>query len=185
MRIKYNIILVMLLVSYFSNTKAQTGELNKNDSIAKYISNIESENKTTDSPLLVIDGFAIDYADYKNKNRPLSKSDIKQIDYLSKDSKTAINIYGERAKGGVLLITTNNIKEKSTKTIDDSKLLFLVGDKKISKQELEKINPDDIESIEVIKEAAAVKKITEDNYDGVVIITMKEGKKKKTRKKKK
>ena len=185
MRIKYNVIITLLLVSCFSNTKAQTGELNNNDSIAQYISNIENENKITDSPLLVIDGFAIDYVDYKNKNRPLSKSDIKQIDYLPKDSKTAINIYGDRAKGGVILITTNNIQEKSTKTIDDSKVLFLVGDRKITKKELEKINPDDIESIEVIKEAAAVKKITKDNYDGVVIITMKEGKKKKTRKKKK
>jgi hypothetical protein len=185
MRIKYIIILAILFISCFSNIKAQTGDLNSNDSITQYISILESESKITDTPLLVIDGFAIDYEDYQDKNPPLSKFDIKQIDYLSKDSKTAINIYGDRAKGGVLLITTNSIQEKSTKTIDESKVLFLVGDRMISKEELEKINPDDIESIEVIKEKDAVKKITEDNYDGVVIITMKESKKKKTRKKKK
>jgi len=102
---------------------------------------------------------------------------------LSKDSETAINIYGDSAKGGVLLITTNNIQEKSAKIIDDSKVLILVGGKKFSKEELGKLNPDDLETIEVIKEAAVVKKITKDNCDGVVIITMKDGKKKRNKKK--
>jgi hypothetical protein len=173
MKIATLILVMFFLTSCFSTKKATTDKTNDTDYIAQYISEIESQDKISNSPLIVIDGFAIDYADYKEESHHLSKSNIKQIDFLSKDSKTAINIYGERARGGVLLITTKNIQEKSAKTIDDSKVLFLLGDKQITQEELEKLDPNDIESIDVIKNTDDIKKYTKEDYDGVVIINMK------------
>jgi hypothetical protein len=164
---------MVFLSSCFSAKKTMTTNTNDPNFLIQYISELESQDKITNSPLLVIDGFTTNYAEYKENSRQLSESDIKQIDYLSKDSETAINIYGERAKGGVLLIMTNKIPVESAQTIDDSKVLILLDEKQISKKELEKLNPENIESIEVIKDKAEVMKYTKDNYDGVVIINMK------------
>ena len=38
---------------------------------------------------------------------------------------------------------------------------------------MEKISPDDIESIDVIKGKEKIKEYTQENYDGVIIIHMK------------
>ncbi len=54
----------------------------------------------------------------------------------------------------------------------------MLGDQQISQEELQKIDPIDIKSIDVIKEKESVKKYTSEDYDGVVIITMKKDKKK-------
>jgi hypothetical protein len=163
--------------------KAQTEIINDKDSLDSYISEFEKQEKITNSPLLVIDGFAIDYSDYKKKNQPLLKSEIKQIDYLSKDSEGAINIYGERGKNGVLLIMTyksqENLQENTSKSLADSKVLFLIGSRQISQEELQKIDPKDIISIDVIKDKDSIKNYTSEDYDGIVIITMKEKNKKK------
>lgn len=176
MKTKHNSIVVLLFVGCFSFIKAQSGALISKDSIKQYVSILENENNLTQSPLLVIDGFAIDYEEYLKKGKPISKSNIMLIEYLAKDNVTAINTYAERAKGGVLLIITNKSKEKSAKTIDQSKILYLIGDKEISKKDLENIDPNDIEKVEVIKGEEHVKKITDGNYDGVIIITMKKDK---------
>lgn len=155
-----------------------TEKTDDTDYLAQYISKIESQNKITNSPLLVIDdGFAFDYAYYKENYDNLSNSDIKQIDYLSKDSETAINIYGERAKGGVLLITTNKFGIICTTPIDNREVLILLGEKQISKKEFKKLNPADIKSIEVINKEKDVQNKTKDKYDGIVIIRMKKEKK--------
>ena len=42
----------------------------------------------------------------------LNSKSIKTIDYLKKESKTAIQVYGERAKGGVLLITSTEVPKE-------------------------------------------------------------------------
>lgn len=150
-----------------------TNTANDADYLVQYISEISSQDKISNSPLLVIDGFPINYFDYKEKAYFLTKSDIKEIDYLSKDSKTAKNLYGERARGGVLLIMTNKTQEKSAKSMDDSNVLLLLGNKQISKEELENLDPEVIEKIEVIKNVDDIKKYTSEDYDGVVIVTMK------------
>lgn len=172
-------ILTLLFLSSYSGLTAQREGLSDNDSITQYIISIKNQNTITEAPLLVINGFAIEYSDYLDKYPPLSRSDIKQIDYLAGNSETSMNIYGDRAKGGVLLIMTNNFQEKSTKTIDDSKVLYMMENKQLSREELERLNPEDIESIEVIKEDKEIRKITKGKYEGVVIITLKKDKKNK------
>lgn len=64
-------------------------------------------------------------------------------------------------------------QEKSTKSISESKALFLVDGKVFAQEEIEKIEPNDIDTITVIKDKKEIEKYTTDNYDGVVIIEMK------------
>ena len=50
------------------------------------------------------------------------------------------------------------------------------GLKKINEASMKDINPDDIESIEVLKDKSATDKLGEDGANGVIIITLKKGK---------
>ncbi len=50
------------------------------------------------------------------------------------------------------------------------------GLKKINEESMKDINPDDIESIEVLKDKSATDKFGEDGANGVIIITLKKGK---------
>ncbi len=78
--------------------------------------------------MVVIDGLVFSYENLKVNRIPLSKDDIFKIDYLSKYSEGAKNLYGERGKNGILIILTKKLQEriqgKSTKSITDSKILF-------------------------------------------------------------
>jgi|WetSurMetagenome_2_1015567.scaffolds.fasta_scaffold98986_3 hypothetical protein len=178
-------VLIMIFSCSITNIKAQTDFVNDKDTIEKCISELEAKSIITSSPLLVIDGFPIDYDDYKSNNHHLLKADIKQIDYLSKDSEGAKGIYGERGRNGVLLITTvksqEALQEKSAKTLAESKILFLLGDREISQEYLKDIDPNDIESIDVIKNKDSIKEYTTEDYEGVVVITLKANKKKKNK----
>jgi len=91
---------------------------------------------------------------------------------LSKDSRGA-EIYGNSGKDGVVLIITNEIQEKSAVTSSENKILFIVDGKQISQSESDMLVPENIESLEVIKEKKGIKKYTKKNYDGVVIIKLK------------
>ncbi|MFZ4544729.1 MAG: hypothetical protein ACOYOA_11805 [Saprospiraceae bacterium] len=159
------ILLFSLLLGCSSGRYLLTDTGNDSKYLIERISALEKEGKVKQHPLLVIDGKVYDYKTLKEQPITLSKADIKQIDCLPKDGEGATNIYGESGKKGVLLITT----AKS----DDIKILFFIGDWRISQEEAEKINPNDIEFINVIKDKDKVRAYTTEDYDGVVIITMK------------
>lgn len=180
-----NILLISIfgvLISCSSSRYLLTDNNQDKKFLVDYIRDLENQGKITNKPLIVIDGLALGYENLKVNKIPLSKADIFKIDCLSKDIQVATNVYGDRGKSGVLLITTKKsqerFQEKSIKTLNESKVLFLVGDQQITQEELQNIDADDIESIEVIKEKDSVKKYTSEEYDGVVIITMKKDKKK-------
>lgn len=55
----------------------------------------------------------------------------------------------------------------------NNNVLYLLGDKAITQSEMEKLDPNEIESVEVIKEKEKIKNYTVGNYDGVIIINLK------------
>lgn len=61
----------------------------------------------------------------------------------------------------------------ATKALEDSKVLYIVDGKTVSKDEVDKLDPNGIVSIDVIKNKEEVKKYATENYDGVVVIHMK------------
>jgi predicted alpha/beta superfamily hydrolase len=54
-----------------------------------------------------------------------------------------------------------------------SNILYILDGEEILQDTLRKINPDDIKSIDVIKNAEGIKKYTKKKYDGVVVIYLK------------
>jgi hypothetical protein len=137
--------------------------------LIEYINMLEKNGIVTYSPLIVIDGMTYDVSANKLQ---ISKIDIGKIEYIQKDSDIAFQIYGDKGKNGVLLISTKN-EDTVTDPFSDSKVLFLVGKKQVTQLDIQKIDPNDIEFVEIINDKSAIRKYTSADYDGVVIITMK------------
>ena len=173
MKIIFRILILVVLISGCSGNRYLLTDKGKEKRFL--IETIEVSTKTGEvskRPMIVVDGVPYRYdKELKNKRLQLSKKDIEKIERLKKD--IGIKIYGESAQGGILVVTTKVHSTKDTKPIDESKVLMLLEDKKISKSELDKINPNEIESIDVIKDKEKVKQYTSENYDGVVIIHLK------------
>ncbi|HNP78705.1 MAG: hypothetical protein U0289_07055 [Cyclobacteriaceae bacterium] len=56
---------------------------------------------------------------------------------------------------------------------EERNVLYIVDGKPVSKVDSDKIDPNDILSVEVFKSKDEVKKYTTENYDGVVVIRLK------------
>jgi len=94
---------------------------------------------------------------------------IKVIKY---DSDTEENVFIIKEDGSkTTKHTSKNVMVFSDNDEEDP--LFLLDDKEISKEEMGKINPDNIKSIEVLKEGAAIEKYGDKGKNGVIIITKK------------
>ena len=162
-----------LLIGCSSNRYMLSDKGKDKKYLIEYIDRLNKEGKITDKPLVVIDGLAFSYENLKVNKIRISKSDISRMDYLGKNSEGAKNIYGDQGNKGVILILTNNSPQQPGDSLSEGKILFLIGERQITQQELESIDPNEIESIEVVKEKNKVREYTSDNYDGVIIVTMK------------
>ncbi|MGK0291614.1 MAG: bla regulator protein BlaR1, partial [bacterium] len=123
-------------------------------------------------PLYVVDGKILSDQNIKQ----LDKNDIESINVI-KDA-LAIEKYGEEAKHGVIEISTKpkNSKNEPIIKIKGASInnpLYIIDGKKTSAKKADKINPDDIESIDVLKGEHAIEKYGEKAKNGVVIITSK------------
>jgi tetratricopeptide (TPR) repeat protein len=107
----------------------------------------------------------------------LDKYEITFLNEIEKEESKIIYISFYDYEEPMIICGFKTVKENYTKSLPDANVLFLIGDRQISKEELQTIDPNDIESIEVIKDKSIVSKYTTDNYDGVIIITMKKDKK--------
>lgn len=121
------------------------------------------------SPLYVVDEKEI-------TEEEMSKIDPKMIESVNvlKD-KPAIDKYGLKGKNGVVEIRTKT-SEKDKVTINPTQLdkpLYMIDGKESSAEEMNQINPNEIQSINVIKDATATYKYGEKGKNGVVEISLK------------
>ena len=140
-----------------------------------------AQNQSTDKPLkvkikegkdmvVIIDGKTYD-------SEILELIDVNKIESVSvlKDEKSKEKY---KTKTGVIIIATKGKvkvkvteKDKKTEIPSSKEPLILVNGKKISREEMSKIDPNDIKSIEVLKGEKAVKQYNAP--DGVIIIKLK------------
>jgi len=66
-----------------------------------------------------------------------------------------------------ILLNSKNVQ------VQKQNVLYILDGKEIRQNTLKKINPDDIASIDVVKNAEGIKKYTQKKYDGVVVIYLK------------
>ena len=165
------IIFGLLTFSGFSQDYLLADENSDKTMIADFIEKSIAEKKLKKNPVIVVNERVLKDNHLDKLN--FYKSDILEFSLVAMDNPQMVDIYGEQSLNGVLLIETKPFQEKAAKSISDSKVLFLINDKPITQAELEKINPDTIESVDVIKDKKEIAKYTTDEYDGVVIIKLK------------
>ncbi|WP_035899312.1 hypothetical protein [Leeuwenhoekiella sp. MAR_2009_132] len=165
------IIIGLLTFSGFSQDYLLADENSDKTMIADFIEKSIAEKKLKKNPVIVVNERVLKDNELDKLN--FYKSDILEFSLVAMDNTQMVDIYGEQSLNGVLLIETKPFQEKAAKSISDSKVLFLINDKQITQAELEKINPDTIESLDVIKDKKEIAKYTTDEYDGVVIIKLK------------
>ncbi|MDR0836265.1 MAG: TonB-dependent receptor plug domain-containing protein [Tannerella sp.] len=148
-----------------ASSAEQYGERGKNGVILLTTKRAANESvEKNDKPLYFIDGKIV-----KSLSN-LKQEDIRDISVLKDESAT--KLYGKRGANGVILITTKKPTEKQEVKNSTSPLLFVDG-KEYDYSYLEKIKPETIESVEVLKDNSATDKYGERGKNGVVIVVLK------------
>ena len=122
--------------------------------------------------LLIVDGKETE----NTKLQEINPDEIASITVL-KDEK-ALQAYGDKAKNGVILVSKrkeNNSSLKITGSKIPQDLLLIVDGKEMENSELKQMNPDEIESITVLKDEKALQTYGAKAKNGVVLVTKKRG----------
>jgi len=144
---------------------------------------VKSKLKITEiekTPLYILDDKEVSKEKADNLNTEL----IDTINILK--GKQAIKKYGEKGKNGVIIITTKTYANKTKakiflkssntemtlKDIKSTNLIF-INNKESTQQELDALNPNTIESINVLKEKNAIKRYGQKGKNGVIIVKTK------------
>lgn len=136
--------------------------------------NLKITSFTKSEPLYILDGKEITKDDLNGKITP---DEIENINILKDES--AVKIYGEKAKNGVVLITSKKAAEptKLRKPVIEKLMpedaLWLLDGKEMEKEQIQKLSPDSIQSMNVLKGEAATKKHGDKGKNGVIEITTK------------
>lgn len=129
------------------------------------VSIISSDDKT---PLMILNGKEITHEEMNSIN----PNTIDKVEVL-KDENATIK-YGDKGKNGVVVITTKNENESKYTVKLSGEALYLINGKEVKKDTADKLNPDNITSVNVLKGNVAIKKYGEKAKYGVVeIITEK------------
>ncbi len=185
-----NGVIEVTLKSALDNTNTQSFKLQNHEPL------IVNSTGGPNDPLVLIDGKIID----DKQLHSLTPQDIESVNVLKNESAT--KLYGEKGKNGVVLITTKNgktgtgtnsaevevigygkIQNENQNNLPNSgfkirssggDIPLIVKDGIISpNQKIEDINPNDIESINVLKGESAISKYGEKGKNGVLEVTMK------------
>ena len=120
-------------------------------------------------PVYVIDGQLVS----NDSMKTLNPERIKQITVL-KDDSAAVGKYGEKAKNGVVFIETKGPGHSGEAPgYSGEAPLYIVDGKEMSLDSARRLNPNEIESMNVLKGEAAVARYGGKGKNGVVLITMK------------
>lgn len=146
----------------------------------------KSVSLTKNKPLFVVDG-AILTKDLEDN--ALNPNDIESISVLKDASATAI--YGSKANNGVIIVTTKAYakahKAEEAPSVEISRRLmfgitgfepkssplYVVDNKEMEKEQIQKLSPDSIQSMNVLKGEEATKKHGDKGKNGVIEITTK------------
>ena len=140
--------------------------------LSDYLNEEKNNEKLSTDPLLIIDGYPYESIGLINKDYNLYMDEIESILILEKNG-VAMDIYGEKAKNGVLLITTNRFERKFLNKALSGKTLFLLDGNEINLKQLVELETEKMKSILIIKDKEEINNYTKDEYDSVVMIKSK------------
>ncbi|MFI1743563.1 M56 family metallopeptidase [Thalassobellus sediminis] len=141
------------------------------------------------STLIILDGKEIE----KKELEDIHDTDVESVNIFRNEE--AIEKYGKKGENGVIVITTKgkasevlvtgygkssdsindsqSIRIRATSTANGKQPLVIVDGKELPYEKLEKIKPDNIKSIDVLKDEKAIEKYGKKGKNGVVEITTK------------
>ncbi|CAH8281769.1 BlaR1 peptidase M56 [Mariniflexile fucanivorans] len=128
----------------------------------------ELDTNKNNQPLYLLNGKEIS----RKELGKLNELNIESVSEI-KDSKYAIEKYGEKGKYGVVEIKTKTDNSKTPIVKVIGKAIYILDGKEVKKEVYDKIYPDEIESVNVLKGNAAIKKYGNKAKNGVVEITTK------------
>ncbi len=164
------------VVSYGKNRIISTDSIHfdKKHNIMSVSGNVRLTNTNNQSPLIILNGKKI-------PNEAMNKipsENIYSINVIK--NAEAISTYGKKGENGVVNITLKTSEESPKivigKPITNFNHLIIKDGKEISQSEMEKISPNTIESVTILKGEAAIEKYGDKAKDGVVLVTMKKSK---------
>jgi hypothetical protein len=167
----FAVLVVFTATSCISNRYLLSGD-NDRDMLKDLIRKGSKYGVMTKKPIVVVDGLPFRYGDLKQTPFSFSKNEVKSMEVLKRE--TAVKIYGSEGKNGCLLVTTTKSLDQRLKTLKDKTIYVVRDGKSITLEELKSMNPDEIESVEIIKDAEIIKKwVSPNDYEGVIIINSK------------
>ena len=148
-----------------------------NEKTNTYVNNfLKQNNRPSDfglNPLVILDGKPIvndKIALFEN----LKSENIANINTFNKASETGKAIWGDYAEDGVLLISTILSENSGTPNLKDSKILFILDNKIITKEQAYALNPsEEVQEITVYKNGVKFLLFNNEEYDGIMVMTSK------------
>lgn len=163
--LKYTLLLLVLTIVSCNQKKSDKTYLEN------YINSVKVDNSLTGNPLLVIDGYAVEYETMNDGWFLLHDEDISKVEYLKK--KNAEKIYGAKGDNGVVLLTTKLKESEIANTKSDKKTLYVLDGEIISVDKYKEIDQSKIIGIRTITEPSAINEFTSGNYDELIYISTK------------
>ena len=156
---------------------------NSNYNVIRTSINASGNNKRnvfvtkSEEPLFIINGEVVKRSLFED----VDSDDIKTINVLKGTS--ALEVYGNKGKNGVVVMSTKHTTGNNKNLNNSGALyfnvkgnespLFILNGEVIKKKDLEKLDPNLIKSVDVIKDSNKTKIYGEKGKNGVVIITSK------------
>lgn len=167
------IILLILGVAFKSYGQVSSFDEKTNAHIVEFLKQKKYTLDFGSNPLIVIDGKPILKENLSNFIN-LKPEDINDVNSISKSSGTGEVIWGENATDGVLMIRTNLVKYTESTDAQNSKILFILDNKKISREQAYAIDAGkDIETATVYKNSNKFLLFTNEEFDGIIVLVSK------------
>jgi bla regulator protein BlaR1 len=135
--------------------------------IGKTDTKIKILSSDGEAPIMMLNGKEISHEEMKKIN----PNTIDSMDVI-KGEKATLK-YGDKGKNGVILISSKNENSSKYALKMSGEALYKVDGKEVKKDVVDTLNPDDIESVNVLKGDAAIKKYGDKAKNGVIEITTK------------
>lgn len=166
------LIFTLILLFTFSICYSQIPKITKSD-LTELVEKTKKEGGINDDFLIVLDeGIILTLNEIADDQKFFG-----EIGIINKGSKGMVQVYGENAINGIIMIQSlPKTPEGNDIEISRALVLYFIGEKEISKNELKKINPESIQDIQVIKSKDKIKKYTDKECNEIVIIKLKDTK---------
>ena len=161
------------MLTYSSYSQVTLFNEKTNTSVNDLIKQNKQPSDFGENPLVVLDGKTI-VKDKSKILKSLKSENIANINTFNKASETGKAIWGEQAEDGVLLISTTLTKNSVSPNSKDSKILFILDNKIITKEQAYALNPaEDVQDIKIYNMGFKFSLFNNEEYDGIMVLTSK------------